>query len=126
MGYVLLASLFLVILIGLTAVFLKLLKVEREANLRREISWEHERERLLNRAMSREWQTYVQVEGSKNPSPSFGSPSEPYLGMSDEVEAEREAAQAVQALIASHGYGEVSDDDLHDDAVDLGFAPEGR
>lgn len=68
----------------------------------------------------------MQVEGSRNQGPSFGSPFEPYLGMSDEAEAKREEQAAVAALLASQGYGEVSDDDLHDDAVDLGFAPEGR
>lgn len=125
MGYVLLASLFLVILIGLTAVFLKLLLMEREANRNREISWEHERERLLNRAMSREWQTFVQVEGNRNQGPSFASPSDPYIGMSDEEEAAREHAAAVAALAGGYGLGEVINDDLHNDAVDLGLTPDG-
>jgi hypothetical protein len=46
--------------------------------------------------------------------------------MSDEIEAQREEQMAVASLLASQGYGEVNDDDLHDDAVDLGLAPEVR
>lgn len=136
-GYVLLGLLFLVILLGWTAVLLNLLSQERERgqallqaeqerNNSRELRAEHERERLLNRAAAKEWQTYVQLEGSRNQG-TFGSPSEPYVGMSDEAELERYRAQQAEALMASqgHGLGESLTDDLYDDARDLGLAPDG-
>lgn len=135
-GYVLLGLLFLAILIGQAVVLLSLLSQERtkwitlleqehQRNNDRELRSEHERERLLNRAASKEWQTYVQLEGSRNQGPSFVSSSEPYVGMSDNEELARWQEAQVEALKASQtfGYGEVLTDDLHDDARDLGLEP---
>lgn len=64
-----------------------LLTEERSSNLRREAQWELERERLLNRAMTKEWTTYAQMTGAL----SVSSPQadEPAVGMSDLEELRR-------------------------------------
>lgn len=62
------------------------------------MAWERERERLLNRAMTREWTSYVQMQGAMQ---SSNSTSDPYVGMSDEEELRR------AGLTDAEGYGEV-------------------
>lgn len=101
-----------------------LLQEEQARNNDREIRSEHERERLLNRAMTQKWTDFVQVEGTRNQG-TFASQFEPSVGMSDEEEERRYREQMAAALVASQGtgIGEVADD-LNDDARDLGLAPE--
>lgn len=53
----------------------------------REITWEAERERLLNRMMTKEWQSYVQMNGAMQTA--SDSQSEPEKGLSDEEELRR-------------------------------------
>ena len=53
-------------------------------------SWEAERERLLNRALTKEWESYAQMTGAPAASPSDLPP----VGMSDETESAQWAARA--------------------------------
>ena len=76
--------------------------------------WEVERERLLNRAMTKEWTTYAQLVNGMVTST---SPSdEPPVGLNDEEELRR-----IGQLFAHEGLGDV--DGLNDDLDDLGIRP---
>ena len=86
-GMVAVLILTLLALLGLeTKLFLRLLSSEQSSSRRRETEWATERERLLNRAMTKDWQSYAQLQSSMVVT---GSPSEEYVSMSDEAEAAR-------------------------------------
>lgn len=96
-----------------TTVFLFFLLLKQESRHReREITWERERERLLNRAMTKEWASYVQMQGMLQTNSNSGS--DPAVGMSDEEELRR--------IGEIQGIGEVFVD-LGDDARELGLTP---
>lgn len=64
----------------------------------REATWELKEERLLNRCMTKDWQSYVQMNGAMQASSTSDIPGEG-IGMSDESEAIAWArAQAGQAV----------------------------
>jgi hypothetical protein len=52
------------LLLGSQLLMWKMLQAEKAANQRREDSWALERERLLNRMSSGDWQTYMQLQSS--------------------------------------------------------------
>lgn len=81
----------------------------RKDHERQRATWEHKEERLLNRCMTKDWQSYVQMNGAMQVASSTSEPGEG-IGMSDESEARRWAE--------AHGipeFGEVlAEQDLHD------------
>jgi hypothetical protein len=86
--------LILLLVVGMSLIFLWLLKqqmMEKEklilGHREERINWERERERLLNRSMSKEWTTYAQMVAAGPTSPSTSD--EPLRGMSDEEELRR-------------------------------------
>ncbi len=56
------------------------------------VAWERERERLLNRCMTKEWESYVQMTGQMGTTSGLSSDTSEVVGMSDESEAARWAA----------------------------------
>lgn len=107
-------SLFLGLAAGLVpTVFLTLLLIwqNRQQQTERE-SWQKERESLLNRCMTKEWQSFQMMQ---IPTRSL-SPSETMAGMSDEEELRRIS----QALGESQGLGEVIVD-YADEFAELGL-----
>lgn len=119
MGWLMLgSSLFLNVVI---LVFCHLMLRDKEQSLRetnrmhreREITWEAERERLINRAMTQTWQDYTQMTTRMGVSSST-SDDEP-RGMSDEEELRR------LGLANIMGVGEEVLVDLHDDMRELGL-----
>jgi hypothetical protein len=72
---------------------------------RREEAWERERERLLNRAMTKEWTTYTQMSASMQAGPPDSPGDDPIPGLSDEEEAERWAASLGHAIGNGAGFG---------------------
>lgn len=92
-------------------VLLEQLTQARADHLEQRRSWEVERERLLNRAMTKEWESYTQMSAALT----VTSPSDqPPQGLSDETEAQRwaEAHGAVGETFAElHG---ISDNDIRD------------
>lgn len=77
--------------------------------------WEAERERLLNRAMTKDWESYAQMTGAPAASPSELPP----VGMSDETESAQWAARA-GALGLGETFVEIQGFDT-DDAEGLGL-----
>jgi hypothetical protein len=75
-----------------------LIETMRSDHRAERINWERERERLLNRAMTREWTSYLQMLPTMENS---GSTSEESKGMSDEEEMRRAGFSDPQ------GFGEV-------------------
>lgn len=73
-------------------------------------------ERLMNRAMSNDWQTFTQLSGSMV---QVNAPEE-YIGMSDTDELVR----AGQAIAGAEGFGEEVLVDYGDDLRNLGFNPQ--
>jgi hypothetical protein len=88
--------------------------IQRELELHREqrINWERERERLMNRVMVKEWQTYTQMTQAMAPSEESSS-----LGMSDDEEVRR----YLDSLGAAQGIGEEVLVDMEPDMKDLGL-----
>ncbi len=66
---------------------------------RREDSWTLERERLLNRSMSKEWTTYAQMTGSMQSTSTSDIPGSPPVGLStDEEEFRRSGYPTPEGL----------------------------
>lgn len=87
-----------------------LLKWMHRDHREQRIAWERERERLLNRAMTKEWASYVQMTGLSNqPGPTPLEP--PYQGMSDEEELRRAGEAAAQSAGLGETFVDFSDDD---------------
>lgn len=112
MNYELLASLLLLIflLTGETVLFWKLWTRQENQHREERINWERERERLLNRAMTKEWTSYAQMQASQILS--FASPSDdPVRGMSDEEELSRIGRDLVEAEGLGETLVELDNDD---------------
>ena len=115
------SSLFLNVVILL---FCLLMLRDKETSLRiqagdfekREIAWERERERLLNRAMTNHWQDYTQMTSTMGVS---GLESEADgKGLSDEEELRRIGVAAGESV----GLGEIlAEQELFEDARILGI-----
>lgn len=91
MDYFVPASLMTLLLLS-QLLWLKVLQLVMKENRRREDSWMLEKERLLNRASSKDWQTFTQLQGSMAVSGSSDPTNHPDgpVGLgSDEVELER-------------------------------------
>lgn len=116
MNYEFVASLLLLVLLlsGQTFLFWKLWSRQQTQHQEERINWERERERLLNRAMTKEWQSYQQMQAALVPN--FGLTSDPAeaRGMSDEEELRRYRGEQ---LPQAQGLGETLVE-LHDDSTD--------
>ena len=89
-----------------------LMKQERELHREQRINWERERERLMNRVMVKEWQTYTQMTQAMNPSEDSSA-----LGMSDEEEVRR----YLDSLGQTQGIGEETLVDMEPEMKELGL-----
>lgn len=69
-----------------------LMRRQEQSTLMREQKWDREREKLLNRLMTKEWTSYVQMEQYQNPN--LTSTSDESRGLSDEEELRRWAQSA--------------------------------
>lgn len=105
LGVSALMTLFLVV--GVFLLFRAMMKSQMEQIVRmttehreQRHSWEVERERLLNRCMTKEWESYAQMAGAMQASSSSDSPFPD--GLSDETEERRWAE-----MHGTDGIGEV-------------------
>jgi hypothetical protein len=78
----------------------------------REATWELKEERLLNRCMTKDWQSYVQMGATMGASSPFEIPGEG-IGQSDESEG--------LAWAKAHGSPELGDILLEQDLGELGI-----
>src|SRR5215510_9937243 len=85
---------------------------ERLDHREQRINWERERERLMNRVMSKEWTTYAQMTAAMEPSLEPSS-----QGMSDEEEIRRYE----QSIGESLGIGEEVLVDMEPELKELGL-----
>lgn len=76
-------------------VFLSLHRDQMQQHREERRTWEVERERLLNRAMTKEWETYVQMQSAQVVLPSTSD--EAPRGMSDDEELRRIGRAEVEA-----------------------------
>lgn len=84
------------LLIGQTTFLARFLQSEKEAHESKERKWEHERERLVNRAMTNTWQDYTQMTGALQPAtPPVG---DEYFSMSDEQEAHAASVAGMESF----------------------------
>ncbi len=95
MGFVLLGMLAGLIPSG---VILYLLLLTMKEHRREKQKWEEERERLLNRSMTKEWASYLQMQ-----TPTKLDSTSDYLGMSDEDELRRYGQQPVGEVLVDLG-----------------------
>ena len=93
---------------------------QRAIHRAEQVQWWQEREMLLNRAMTRTWQDYVQVSSNLHTGSSSSNSEEELTGMSDEEEIRR-WQQADSANIAPVGevIGTVELDDTDRDFLGL-------
>src|SRR5687768_6661105 len=93
----------MVILFVAVAIFLRLMKSQEAIFSSQRVSWELERERLLNRAMTKEWESYTQMSQAMMVASTSNSDPAEGKGMSDEEELRRYA----QTYHETVGLGEV-------------------
>lgn len=95
MGYfALVSSLMILVLLVLLVLSWKMhqqqMEAQRKDHTARENSWTLERERLLNRVQSADWQTYTQLQAGLQVSDPSGPPPEGPVGLgTDDTELER-------------------------------------
>ncbi len=111
-------SLLLGVLVGLipSPVLFWLLIWQARSRQASEQSWTQERSDLLNRCMTKEWQSY-QMMVAQAP---FSSTSEPPVGLSDEEELRR-----IGRAYSEAGLGDVLVE-LDADLAELGIRPDGN
>lgn len=85
------------------------MKWQMESHQKAQNQWEVERERLLNRCMTREWASYVQMQSAMMTSTSPSISPEEARGLSDEEELRRVGADLANAQELGEVYVEFDD-----------------
>lgn len=92
----------LVLLLLEGVIFLKLWTRQLTSHKEERVNWERERERLLNRAMTKEWESYAQMAAAIVPTSHLVSDPTEGVGLSDEEELRRVG----KAIAEAEGIGE--------------------
>jgi hypothetical protein len=117
-GWWSMASLLLGVLVGLTPLvpLCLLLRWQMKMQETKEMAWTAERADLLNRCMTREWQSYQMMRQGAT----FASASDLPVGLSDEEELRRAGEYASNGM----GLGDTLVE-LEADFAELGLRPDG-
>jgi len=109
----LLAALWFLSILTCWLFHLLLVREMRRDHSEQRATWELKEERLLNRCMTKDWQSYVQLQSLQESSTSFPAIEGEGIGLSEESEA--------RAWAEAHGLSDVGEVVYEQDFRDLGL-----